>query len=43
MKNILFTLISVLIMTNLEAQTDKLPGNTSLPSTDEELIKLASL
>lgn len=43
MKKILFTLISLLTMTSLEAQTDKLPGNTSLPSSNEELEKLASL
>jgi len=43
MKNILFTLISLLTMTTLEAQTDKLPGNTSLPSSNEDLEKLASL
>ena len=30
-------------MTTLEAQTDKLPGNTSLPSSNEDLEKLASL
>jgi len=43
MKSILFTLISLLIMTSLEAQTDQLPGNTALPSSDEELKKIASL
>jgi len=43
MKSILFTLISLLIMTSLEAQTDQLPGNTSLPSSNEELKKIAAL
>ena len=41
MKNILFLVTSVCIMTTISAQKSNLPGDPSLPSSDKELKKLA--
>jgi len=43
MKNLIPILIALLMMTNLNAQSDQLPGNTSLPTSDVDLKKLAAL
>lgn len=44
MKKIILIILTILIINNLTAQTtkDSLPGDTSLPSSKEELMKLAS-
>ncbi len=43
MKKSLYILIAFLTMTNLKAQTNELPGNTSLPTSDVDLKIIASL